>query len=104
MFELKDFPSRLSQLRMNKQVSAREMSLAIGMNPGYIQNIEIGKNFPSMENFLYICEYLEIMPGAFFDIDAKDPGKLQAVMEDLRKLDEEQLDSIHTLIKGLAKK
>ena len=43
----KDFALRLAQLREKKNVSAREMSLAIGQNPGYINNIESGKSLPS---------------------------------------------------------
>ena len=42
MYE-KEFQTRLTQLRENKGVSARDMSLSIGQNPGYINNIETGK-------------------------------------------------------------
>lgn len=104
MFESKDFALRLAQLRIRKKVSAREMSLSIGMNPGYIQNIESGKASPSMEIFLYICDYLEITPSAFFDLEEKDPAKLQALLEDLRKLNETQIDAIQTVTNEFLKK
>ena len=39
---------RLAQLRVQKGVSAREMSLSLGQNTGYISNIESGKTLPSM--------------------------------------------------------
>ena len=42
------FSKRLIQLRMQKGVSAREMSLSIGQNASYINNIETGKALPSM--------------------------------------------------------
>lgn len=61
----KMFAKRLSELRMLKNVSAREMSLAIGQNQGYINNIENGNNLPSMMAFFYICDYLEITPMDF---------------------------------------
>lgn len=61
----KMFAKRLSELRMLKNVSAREMSLAIGQNQGYINNIENGNNLPSMVAFFYICDYLEITPWIF---------------------------------------
>ena len=54
MFTEDNFRQRLTQLRMQKGVSAREMSLSLGANPGYIQNIESGKASPSLEYFLYI--------------------------------------------------
>ena len=41
------------------------MSLSIGQNTGYINSIESGKNFPTMKNFFYICEYLHITPKEF---------------------------------------
>jgi len=104
MFDINDFPLRLAQLRTINNVSAREMSLAIGQNAGYIQNIESGKALPSMRVFFYICEYLKVSPSAFFDKDSDDPVRLQALMQDLKPLDDVQLESIHTLVKGLRKK
>lgn len=41
--ERADFCKRLTQLRMNKGVSARDMSLSIGQSPNYINGIESGK-------------------------------------------------------------
>ena len=38
----KDFSFRLAKLREEKGVSARDMSLSMGQNPGYINNIESG--------------------------------------------------------------
>lgn len=46
------FSRRLTQLRMQKGVSAREMSLAIGQNSSYINRIENRKALPSMQGFL----------------------------------------------------
>ncbi len=50
-----DFSRRLSQLRTGKGVSARDMSLSIGQNAGYINSIEDGKSLPSMTVFISIC-------------------------------------------------
>ena len=102
MFE-DSFPLRLAQLRNKKGVSARDMSLSIGQNHAYINNIESGKALPSMTIFFYICEYLTITPAEFFDIDSKNPIKLQGLIEDLKKLDDKQLDSISEIVKGLIK-
>ncbi len=66
----KDFSLRLAKLREEKGVSARDMSLSMGQNPGYINNIESGKSMPSLSGIFYICEYLGITPKDFFDIDA----------------------------------
>lgn len=98
-----DFPLRLAQLRNKKGVSARDMSLSIGQNHAYINNIESGKALPSMAIFFYICEYLNITPAEFFDLDSKNPEKLQSLIEDLKRLDDKQLESIAEIVKGLAK-
>ena len=45
--EKEDFAKRLTELRINKGVSARDMSLSIGQSAGYINNIENGVNLPS---------------------------------------------------------
>ena len=55
-----EFSIRLSNLREQKGVSARDMSISLGQNLGYINNIENGKSLPSMSMFFYICEYLDI--------------------------------------------
>ena len=102
MYEDK-FPLRLAQLRNKKGVSARDMSLSIGQNHAYINNIESGKALPSMTIFFYICEYLNITPAEFFDLDSNDPEKMQSLILDLKKLDDKQLDSIAEIVKGLAK-
>ena len=39
-----DFAKRLSALRQEKGASARDMSLSLGQNAGYINNIENGHN------------------------------------------------------------
>lgn len=81
----KEFSLRLAQLRSEKGVSARDMSLSIGQNASYINNIENGKALPSMTGFFYICEYLNITPGEFFDAENKNPEKIQEVVENLKK-------------------
>lgn len=101
--EEKDFALRVAQLREKKNVSAREMSLAIGQNAGYINNIESGKSLPSLPGLFYICDYLNISPKDFFDIEAKNPSKLDDIVNDLKKLDDKELESISNLIKELVK-
>ncbi|MBR3825639.1 MAG: helix-turn-helix transcriptional regulator [Lachnospiraceae bacterium] len=98
------FALRLTHLRTQKNVSAREMSLSIGQNPGYINNIESGKALPSMTVFFYICEYLGISPQEFFDSESKQPVNLQQLIENLKKLTPNQLSCISMLVAELIKK
>ena len=98
------FGERLQKLREQKNVSGREMSLSIGQNDSYINRIENKKNFPSMQCFFYICEYLNISAEEFFDFDNTNPRQLQELIEDLKSLDEEQIKNIHGIVKGLKEK
>ena len=102
MYEAK-FPLRLAQLRTRKGVSARDMSLSLGQNAGYINNIESGKALPSMSSFFYICEYLNITPGSFFDSETDNPEQLQQLIQKMKKLNEEQLASIENLVDGIVR-
>ncbi len=99
----KSFSERLSQLRIQKAVSARDMSLSIGQNPGYINNIETGKALPSMSNFFYICSYLDITPMDFFDYNAVRPKDMNQICVELNKLTEAQFNSIKEIVGELAR-
>ena len=99
----KDFSLRLAKLREEKGVSARDMSLSMGQNPGYINNIESGKSMPSLAGIFYICEYLGITPKDFFDTDAANPSKANELYSIARGLSDEQLDNLIALAKGLRK-
>ena len=100
----KDFALRLATLRTKKNVSARQMSLDIGQNQGYINHIETSQGTPSLAGIFYICEYLGVTPSEFFDIDNKNPAKLNKINEYLKKLDDEQLEMVENLVKNLANK
>ena len=99
-----EFAIRLARLRNKKSVSARDMSLSIGQNPGYINNIETGKSKPSLDGFFFICEYLGITPSEFFDEESKNPARLDAIIKDMKQLSEAQLDTIAALVKDLTKR
>lgn len=100
MYE-KEFAMRLSKLRLQKGVSARDMSLSIGQNAGYINNIETGKALPSMHGFFYICEYLNVSPQEFFDMESSQPEKVRLLCEKLNKLTTQQLESLDTLVSAI---
>lgn len=98
-----DFALRLAKLREEKGVSARDMSLSMGQNPGYINNIESGKSKPSLSGILYICEYLGITPKDFFDVETKNPSKATELYAIARCLSNDQLDHLIAIAKGLRK-
>ena len=64
---IETFYKRLTELRMQKGVSARDMSLSLGQSESYINKIENKRTLPSFSGFIYICEYFNITPAEFFD-------------------------------------
>ncbi|WP_373216231.1 helix-turn-helix domain-containing protein [Ruminococcus sp. 5_1_39BFAA] len=97
------FYQRLAKLRMEKGVSARDMSLSIGQSAGYINALENRNGFPSMQVFFYICEYLGVTPSEFFDEGNEHPTEFQELIEDLSALDPECLKNVKAIIKSLKK-
>lgn len=97
------FSNRLAQLRSQKGVSARDMSLSIGQNPGYINNIENGKSLPSMSNFFFICDFLGIKPYDFFLDEVQYPNETNEIIKLLNQLNEHQLRAIKMIITELVK-
>ena len=98
------FVDRLTSLRNQKNVSAREMSLALGQNESYINRIENRLAFPSMQVFFYIWEYFQITPQEFFDENNPAPGKINQISEEIKNLDDFQLDTVMAVVKGLQHK
>lgn len=84
------FCKRLAALRFKADVSAREMSLAIGQDAGYINSIENQRMLPSMTVFGYICDYLSITPKEFFDYENDCPAKTERLLRSFRSLTPEQ--------------
>lgn len=99
-----EFARRLSQLRAKLGISARDMSLSIGQNHGYINTIENGKAYPTMENFFAICDFLHVSPQEFFDVGTENPEKIRILTEMLKQLDERQIDNITAIVEDLIQK
>ena len=59
---------RITQLRLQKGVSAYRMSCDLGHGKNYIHNICAGKHMPSVEGVAAICRYFGIPLREFFDV------------------------------------
>jgi len=98
------FRERLTQLRVQKGVSARDMSLSLGQSESYINKIENKRTLPSLTGFIYICEYLEITPQDFFDVGIKDPIKTNELLKAFEKLTPKQAEHVLEVIRDLTEK
>lgn len=101
MIDLEFIRNRIALLRTAKGDSAREMSLNIGQSENYINHIENGRTMPSMQVFLYICEYLGISPKEFFDEETVYPNILNEAIDALKTLKKEQIEKIISIAKEM---
>lgn len=100
MFE-EQFCERVTQLRLKKEISARDMSLTLGQSESYINRIESKKMLPSMSVFFNICDYFGITPQEFFSFDEAPDLELIDASNTLRALDPEKRKHIITVIHDL---
>lgn len=84
---IESFAKRLATLREQKGVSARAMSLDLGLTHNAINSMENHRSFPKMLNFFYICEYLGITPQAFFNYGQEMPVEDKQLLDEIQKLD-----------------
>ena len=95
------FSKRLSQLRIQKGVSARDMSLSLGQSESYINKIENKRTLPSMNGFFYICEFLGISPKEFFDMGIDNPSLSKEIFKEINNLLPNRAEHILAVIKDL---
>lgn len=93
--------NRITQLRIQKGVSARDMSLSLGQNDSYINRIENKRSLPSLSGLFYICEYFGITPKDFFDTETANPTKAHELLAVTKRLNDDQLDHLIAIAKDL---
>lgn len=92
---------RIEELRIQKGVSAREMSLALRQSTGYINKIESGRALPSIPVLIYICEYFDITPQEFFNVESPAPQRSKELLREIEKLNAVQIDHLMLIVKDI---
>ncbi len=95
------FYKRLTELRIQKGVSARDMSLSLGQSESYINKIENRRTLPSFTGFIYICEYFGLTPQEFFDTKTTAPGKTKELLREMEKLTPMQMEHVLQIVKDI---
>ncbi len=95
--------NRITQLRIAKGVSEYQMGYDLGHSRSYMYNISSGKSLPPMTEFLEICHYLGVTPSQFFDTGVENPALLQTAIEELKKLNDDDMMLIIAHIRRLVK-
>lgn len=95
--------TRITELRLQKDVSEHRMSLELGRSGSYIRGISSGASLPSFKEFINILAYFDISPTEFFaPLDDKDT-LYSKLCERLRGLDDSDLEKVHTFLTWIGK-
>lgn len=97
----KEFCNRLSRLRTDKDVSARDMSLSLGLSESYINKIENEKTLPSMSTFFDICDYFHITPQEFFNMGEPFPLEIAVALAEMNRMNKGQLSRMIAFMKDI---
>ena len=57
---------RITELRMQRNISECQMSLELGQSKGYVQSITSGRSLPSIRQLFNLAEYFDISLSDFF--------------------------------------
>lgn len=90
--------NRYATIRLAHNVSARKLSLELGQSTEYINQIENGKNMPSLEGLFNFCDYFGLTLGEFFEQDYTYPVEYKKLIQELNKLDALELKQILDLV------
>lgn len=93
---------RITELRMKKGISEYKMSYELGQNKSYIQSISSGRALPSMTQFIKICDYFDMTPLEFFDVDNKNPSLVRSIMDKIKSFSNEDLMLIYSLVNRIS--
>lgn len=93
------FRRKLIEIRQEKGLSARNLSLQLGKSTNYIKDIESGKSLPTMRMFFELCECLETEPIQFFEEDTS--YKNEALYHIITTLPPKKADIVTNLAKEL---
>lgn len=83
---------RITQLRIQKNVSEYKMSFDLGHSKSYIQSISSGRALPSLSELLYICDYFGITPAEFFKEDEENVLAVKKLNEIVKNLNKEDIE------------
>jgi len=96
--------NRIYTIRNENNISARNLSLELGMSSEYINQLEGGRLNPSVDFLVSFCNYFNLSLSEFFDTNTKYPTRLKELVEQLNKLNNEELDIIFKLVNYLDSK
>ena len=97
--ELEEFVrSRITELRINKNVSEHRMSLDLDKSGSYIRSITNGASLPSLRELFNIISYFDMTPVEFFAPLEKNNTPYAQTCSRLRNLSDADLQKVNTFL------
>ena len=93
--------SRISELRLQKNVSEHKMSLELGRSGSYIRGITSGIALPSLKELFNIMTYLDVTPPEFFAPLEKDDTTYHRICRHLQNFNEEELKKVEIFLEWI---
>ena len=90
--------SRITELRIKKNVSEHKMSLDLDKSGSYIRNITNGTALPSLRELFNIIAYFDMTPPEFFSPLERTDTPYARLCSRLRLLDDDGLEKIRIFI------
>lgn len=95
--------TRITELRLQKDVSEHKMSLDLDKSGAYIRGITSGANLPSLKELFNIIAYFDMTPAEFFAPTENMDSPQQMIYEKLRNMTSEDIEKIATFIDWIQK-
>lgn len=95
--------SRITELRVRKDVSEHRMSLDLGKSGSYIRSITNGMSLPSLRELFNIISYFGLTPAEFFVGSDNDDSLRSQLHKEIMSLSEEDLKKVSTFIEWIKK-
>ena len=94
--------TRITELRIKKDVSEHKMSLDLDKSGSYIRGITSGASMPSVKELFNIIAYFDITPVDFFAPLGTEDAPYSAICDRLRSLDNTNLEKVSTFLDWIA--
>ena len=94
--------SRITELRIRKDVSEHKMSLDLDKSGSYIRGITNGAGLPSLKELFNIIAYFDMTPVDFFAPLGTEDTPYNILCDRLRSLDAGDLQKVSTFLDWIA--
>ena len=94
--------NRITQIRLQKGVSEKQLSRDIGRSASYLSAMNQNKSMPSLHSIIAICDYFHITLSEFFDFESnKYPVDISEITEKIKQLNITQIKILSELIDSM---